>query len=226
MQRSTKVLALTAGLLAAPAAHAGFITDRAYFNTIPTALINFETNGAGNPVSLIQGQRLAMPAGEYAAQGVTLTGTGGPVYWTNDGNAAFDAAQTLGASPIISIPSSLTNIFTITFTVHVQAFGFFIANNRTADPLGPTFVARDISGNILETAQWGSKFIDGTLTIPNTTADYGFMGIFTSTAIASVTVTKQAAMLDDLRYSAVPAPGPIALGAIGAILAFRRRKRA
>lgn len=221
------MLIAAAGLLtAAASANAAFISDVSFFTPIPHTLINFETDVLGNPITLLQGQRLTMPANAYAPLGVTFTGTQtSPVYWVNDGNAAFDAAQTLGASPTVSIPSSLTNTFTITFSVPVHAFGFFVANNRLADAVGPVFVARDAQGNVLETANWGQKFIDNTITIPNTIADYGFMGIQTSALIASVTITKQAAILDDFRFTPVPAPGVVTLAGIGAALMTTRRRR-
>jgi hypothetical protein len=216
---------LAALMGAAGTAEGGFISDVSFFNDKPTALINFEQDAMGNAITLIQGQRLTMPTDAYAPVGVEFVGTGSPVYWVNDGNAAFDAAQTLGASPTVSIPSSLTNTFTINFTVNVRAFAFFVANNRLADAVGPVFVARDASGNVLETATWGAPFVDGTITIPNTTADYGIMGIFTSVPIASVTISKQAAILDDLRYSSVPAPGAVVLAGIGAVMVGARRRR-
>lgn len=218
------VVAGAGTLGAAHSASAALITDPSFFNGIPTTVINFETDGAGNPITLIQGQRQAMPTDAYAPQGVTFVGVGAPVYWVNDGNAAFDAAQSIGGSPVNSIPSSLCNQFTMSFSVPVRAFGFFVVNNRTADPIGPSFVARDSEGNILETALWDAKFIDGTITSPNTTADYGFMGITTSALISSVTITKQAAIMDDLRFSPVPGPGALALGAAAGFVGLRRRR--
>ncbi|HYE61888.1 MAG TPA: hypothetical protein VD997_07815 [Phycisphaerales bacterium] len=220
------MLVAAAGLLSAATANAALITDASFFTPYPTTLINFETDVLGNPITLLQGQRLTMPANAYSPLGVTFAGKGSePVYWVNDGNAAFDAAQTLGGSPNVSIPSSLTNSFTVTFSVPVQALGFFVVNNRIADPTGPVFVARDAQGNVLETATWGSMFIDNTISIPNTTADYGFMGITTSTPIASVTVTKVHAILDDFRFSPIPAPGTVSLAAVGAALIASRRRR-
>jgi hypothetical protein len=224
------VLGVAGLALCAGAAHGAIISDASFFDSKPTTLITFETNGAGSPVTLLQGQSLAMPANEYAALGVTLTGIGSSVYWVNDGNAAFDAAQTVGASPTVSIPSSLNNSFTLTFSTEVRAFGFFVANNRLIDSTGPVFVARDAGGNVIETVTFGnatngSPFVDGTFTIPNTTADYGFMGLVSSVPIASVTVTKQAAILDDLRFSAVPAPGMGAATILGAGLLGLRRRR-
>lgn len=221
--RLAGLLVASAGSLAAThSAGAALITDASYFDGIPTTVINFETDGAGNPITLIQGQRQAMPSDAYAPQGVAFVGTN--MSWVNDGNSAFDAAQSIGGSPTVSIPSSVCNLFTMTFSVPVRAFGFFVVNNRTADPIGPTFVARDAQGNVLDTASWDAKFIDGTITTPNTVADYGFMGITASDLIASVTVTKQAAIMDDLRFSPVPTPGAVALSGVAGLVGLRRRR--
>jgi hypothetical protein len=222
-----RMMVVAAGILggAGTSAQGAFITDPGFFNANPSTLINFETDGMGNTISLIQGQTQVMPSGTYASLGVTLTGNGSPVYWVNDGNAAFDAAQTIGGSPTTSIPSSLTNSFTMTFSTDVKAFGFFVANNRNADAAGPVFVVRDTAGNIIETAVFSPLFVDGTITSPNTTADYGFMGVLSSVNIGSVTVTKTAAILDDLRFSPVPAPGVAAVGGLGVLMIGARRKR-
>ena len=218
------VAALATGLIAAGAAQGAYITDPGFFNDYPSTLITFETDGMGNTISLIEGQSQAMPANEYASLGVTFTGGSGPVYWVNDGNTAFDVAQSLGGSANIAIPSSLTNSFTITFTTEVRAFGFFVVNNRNVDPTGPVFVVRDTEGNIIDTAEFGPTFVAGTIPTPNTTADYGFMGVMTTVPIGSVTITKQAAILDDLHFSAVPTPGSMLVAGIGPVLLIRRRR--
>jgi hypothetical protein len=223
---SSRMMVVAAGVVgvAGASAQAAFITDPSFFNDFPSTLINFETDGMGNTISLIQGQSQEMPVGTYAALGVTITGNGSPVRWVNDGNAAFDIAQSIGGSPTIAIPSSLNNSFTVTFSTEVRAFGFFVVNNRNADPLGPTYVVRDTAGNIIDTAVFAPVFVDGTVPTPNTTADYGFMGILSAVPIGSVTVTKTAAILDDLRFSPVPAPGVVAVGGLGALMIARRRR--
>ena len=71
------VVASAGSLAATQSANAALITDPSFFNGIPTTVINFETDGAGNPITLIQGQRQAMPSNAYAPQGVTFVGTCG-----------------------------------------------------------------------------------------------------------------------------------------------------
>ena len=86
--------------------------------------------------------------------------------------------------------------------------------------------AYDSGGNVLETVTFGATFLDGSLTVAQTTADYGFMGLFTSTNIAKVRVEKAAAILDDLRFSPsmVPAPGAAAALGLAGLLGLRRRR--
>jgi uncharacterized protein (TIGR03382 family) len=216
--------AATLAGLTASRAQAEPIFDPSYFNGVTSSLINFETDGAGNPITLIPGGRRAMPANAYASEGIAINGIG--CDWSYDGNAAFHAALVIAGSPNISFPSSLCNTVTLTFTPPVLNFGMFVVNNRTADPNGPLFIARDVNGNIIETAQFEAKFIDGTIQTANTTADYGFMGIGSTTPIASVILSKTAATFDNLRFGphVVPAPGALALGAAGALVLLRRRR--
>lgn len=201
------------------------IDDISFFTSIPHTLINFESDGSGAPVSLIQGETMPMPANEYAAFGVSFNI---PIFWANDGNSAFDAAQLLGGgSPVNSIPSAAINSFEILFTTPIRAAGLWVCNNRLADAAGPLFTAFNSSGQMIDSAQFGAAFIDGTRTNQNTTADYGFMGIHSPNEdIARIVITKQAAILDNLMFSPVPAPGALALAALGCTILNRRTRRA
>lgn len=213
------IAALT--LAAVGSAQAGIITDSSFFTSVPHTHINFETDGAGSPINLIQGQTQVMPLNAYSNLGVDFVNQ---VRWVNDGNPAFDAAQMIGGTPANSIPSSFVNAFAFTFNVPVQSFGFFVVNNRTASPL--TIRAFDAQNNQITELVFGGVFVDGTIEIPNTTADYGFMGYAADVNIARVEVTKQMAILDDLMYSPVPTPGVLALlGAGLPVLTRRRRSR-
>lgn len=221
---ATLALAAAATVPLAPAALAGVIDDKAFFDELPTTTITFEVNGAGNPVSLIEGQTMTMPASAYAAQGVMFQS---PIAWVNDGGVDFINAQFLGGSPEIAIPSAAVSTFTIEFTVPVRSVGMFVANTHAMDASGPTFVARDAQGDVIEMVSFGtqtsgSQFVDGRAG----SADYGFMGIFSATPIATLTVTKQSAIFDDLMFSSeIPAPaGALLLGGAGCWLIGRRRR--
>lgn len=210
-------LALTIGATTSSAA-AGIITEKAFFTGKDTTVIDFETDGDGAPISLSEGQSQSMPASEYASQGIVFDS---PIAWVNDGAADFDAAQFLGGSPTVAIPGSGNDLIALTFTETVRAFGFFVANNSAAGSSAPMFIARDAEGAALETVTFSAPFIDGTVGV----VDYGFMGIVTETPIASVEISKDAAIFDDLHMSPIPGPGPVVLIGMGAGLLFGGRRR-
>lgn len=208
--------ACAGAMMSAIPANAGIITDRAFFDDIESSLIDFETDGDANPISLPSAQSQTFSSMEYASQGVVFQT---PVAWTNDGNGDFDAAQAIGGSPDIAIPSSDYDSVELTFTEPVRAFGLFIVNNNVVGE-APTLTARDASGAVLETAVFGDIFRDGSIGI----ADYGFLGVFSDTPIASVEITKTAAIFDDFHMSPVPGPGGLGLLGIAGTLALRRRR--
>ncbi|MBI1190488.1 MAG: hypothetical protein GC200_07410 [Tepidisphaera sp.] len=210
--------------LAAGAAQAGIITSRDYFASTPHTLINFETDGQGNAINLIQGQSQVMPLNAYAPQGVMFNSQ---IRWVNDGNAAFDGAQSALGSGNIGIPSSYASTVDFSFTGTVHAFGMFVVNNSRSDAAGPTITAYDASGNVIQSVQWGAQFIRGTIVSGNTTADYGYAGLYSLEApIARVVIVKHAALLDDLSFggAVVPAPGALGLAGVAGLVLGRRRR--
>lgn len=213
--RALSALAVTAmagSALAAP------ITDRSYFDGLSPTVIDFETNGSGGALSLIQGEVQTLNANEYAGLGVRFSQD---IAWVNDGNSLFDAAQTVAGTPVVSIPSSLFNSFDLLFDSPVHAFGLFVANNNAEDQTGPSFTAYDADGMVIETVTWGSAFIEGGFL----SVDYGFMGISAPGAqIARVSISKQAAILDDLTFAVIPAPGAMGLLAGAGLFGARRRR--
>lgn len=227
IRRAAAVLAgcaLTGTALAGELGSSGIITDKSFFNGLPTTLIDFETRGNGTPLALIEGQTMSLPTSEYSAQGVVFS-TG--VNWVNDGTPAFNAAQNLAGLGPHAIPSTSINTFTITFTGTVRSFVIWIANNFMVDADGPTVTVRDGANQVIRTEDFGSQdggspFVDGRVSV----ADYGFMGMYSQTPIASVTITKSTAILDNLCFSSeVPAPGVFAVPMAGfAWLASRRRR--
>lgn len=229
--------ALSAGaafaLLASPwTAEGAAIFDKSFFDGTNPTVIDFETTGAGASVDLIEGQSMPMPLDAYASLGVVF---GTQVNWVNDGNGDFDAAQLIGGSPVVSIPSANIDYFEFNFTVPVRAFGFFVVNNRTEDAAGPTMTAYDGQGNVIHSVSFAADgFIQGSVG----DADYGFMGIlshafapssergdsFDPSLIARVVITKEAAIFDDLIFSEIPAPGTL-VGVLGfGAMALRRRR--
>lgn len=207
------VTAMAGSALAAP------ITDRSFFDDLSPTVIDFETDGSGAGMNLIQGQIQTLPANEYSSLGVRFNQN---IAWVNDGNAQFDAAQILAATPVVSIPSSQFNSFSVLFDVPVEAFGMFVANNRAADQVGPSFTAYDADGMVIETVTWGNEFIEGGFSL----VDYGFMGISSpGVLIARVEISKQAAILDDLTFAVIPAPGAMGVLAGAGLIGARRRRR-
>lgn len=221
------VRALIAGscVVLGSAAHGALVTSTDIFQSPQAGLLTFNQRDDGSVVNLIPGATRALPAAEFAARGITFSQD---LRFVHDGNDAFQAALAAGGSGAIAIPSSFVGSFDILFSTPVAAMGLFVVNNRLVDAGGPVFTAFDAQGNVIDTATFGSvsgAFIDGTMTSTNTEADYGFMGISTDgPGIARVSIVKQAAIFDDLRWMPVPAPGTLALGGLGMALAGRRRR--
>lgn len=229
VQRARCAAALALGALVSPVlageiASNGVITDKSFFNGLPTTLIDFETRGNGSALSLLEGQTMSLPTSEYSAQGALFSSG---VNWVNDGTPAFNAAQNLAGMGPNAVPSTSVNTFTITFTGTVRSFAVWIANNFMVDANGPTIVARDGANQIIRTESFGNQtggsiFVDGRVSV----ADYGVIGVWSQTPIASVTITKNTAIVDNLCFSSeIPAPGVVVLPAIGAaVFAVRRRR--
>lgn len=217
--RAMRALSLASVTTIAGSALGAPISDRAFFDDLSPTVIDFETDGSGSALDLIQGEIVSLPADEYASLGVRFNQD---IAWVNDGNAQMDAAQVLAATPVVSIPSSQFNSFSILFDVPVQAFGMFVANNRVAHQAGPSFTAYDSDGMVIETVTWGAGFIDNGFSL----VDYGFMGISSAgVSIARVEITKQAAILDDLTFAVVPSPGAMGVLAGAGLVGARRRRR-
>jgi hypothetical protein len=208
-------------LIACSQASASIIDSASYFQSIPHTLINFELDEQGQPLDLIDGESRVMPLSAYAPQGVTFLQ---PVRWVNDASPAFDAAQVIGGSPDHGIPSAFSGNFSFTFSVPVRAFGMWVVNNQGLDPVGPVFRAYDAQNVLIESVRFEGALIDGNVNDGSTNATYGFMGLFADRDIARVEVEKVAVLLDDLRFSPIPAPGAVGVLAAGALLALRRRR--
>lgn len=222
-------IATGSGALADP------IMDRGFFGPGAT-LITFEMRAGGEPVlspdldPLMEGETLPLPAAEYAPLGVTFDTD---IFWVNDGNPLFDAAQLLasmagqGGSPTNAIPSASIDAFEMLFFTPVDAFGFLVVTHAE-EVTDVTFTAYDATDALVDTVSFGGAFVDDTISNAGATVAYGFMGISRSdeqSPISRVVVTKGAAILDDLVFTPIPAPGAVALlGAAGLMTGARRRR--
>ena len=136
----------------------------------------------------------------------------------NDTSANFDAAQEIGGSLDIAIPQASADDFVISFLFPTRAFGFWVVNNNTFS-IAPAFEARNTLGALIESVTFEGSVIDGSVG----PADYGFLGIVADEDIGSVRITREATILDDLRFSSVPEPTTLSLLVFGGMAALRRR---
>jgi hypothetical protein len=189
-------------ILTAVATPAGavVILDGGFFNPLPHTLVTFEIDGRGNPVTVGDGSYVPMPANEYASSGFTFSPR---IHWINDASPAFDAAQAIGGSLDIAIPTAEEDDFTISFSVPVQAFGFWVVNNPDAVET-PAFQAFGATG-LIETAYFDEEAIDGVLERElrerKMQAEYGFLGIAADQTISSIRITKGATNFDNFTFS-------------------------
>ena len=217
MNRAAAVCTLLAA--GASVAWAGTISDASFFSSISHTLITFETYGDGTTqVVVAPGGRATLYYDEYTDWGVEFDRD---LSYVNDDGPDFDAAQAIGGSPEIGMPYATEDSFSLIFTTPVRAFGYWVINNNTVTTI-PTFVAKNSTGGTIETVTFEGAMIDGTIGV----ADYGFMGIWASEDIASVDITKDAAMFDNLMFSNVPEPAAASMLALGGALLFARRRRA
>jgi len=247
--------ALCACAPAAPPAFAGFvIDDRSFFDGIDHTLLDFETKGDGSPVDLPPlGAQLFSPT-EYNNFGVDFESRDPHSFgmgWGNfpPPNPLCGICQSIGAvgSPVNVISGG--NDWTMTFSVPVHAVGIGVVqggwgvggpsdDRRIMKDLQTRMRAFSADGTLLgEVFFWedlvdggfGGPWKDGFFGEEFLSNPFGFLGIVSpDTPIAQVEMTHgvpNGVLFDDLRFSALPAPGPgaaLTLAALG--MGLRRRR--
>lgn len=207
----------SAVVAACGAAQASPVNSKDFFALYSPTITQWEVDGAGAAVTLLEGGTRSLPAGEYAGSGFRFSQD---IAWVNDSSAAFNGAQLLVGSLQNAIPSAQFGTFDVLFTSPTDAFGFVVVNNESATT-EPSFTAYDAQNNVIETVTWGAPFQQGVIA----GAEYGFMGMWSQNAkIARVRVTKQFAILDDFYFATVPGPGAVGVMVIAGVVMVRRRR--
>ena len=210
-------------LCVSQASAAGFvIEDRAFFASISHLLIDFESEADGTAIDLDFDEFVLLDGDEYFSLGVSFR-FGGFMGVFKSGSPSTRDALRIGGSldNILSFGTiDPTSPFEILFDTPVRAAGFFAL---TSDDLpGPEFEAFNASGGSL-----GHFALDGALQdgIIDGVA-FGYIGIATEEPIARIALANGAIGwgIDDLRFSEVPAPGGVALLALGSLALGRRRR--
>jgi PEP-CTERM motif-containing protein len=188
-----------------------------YFNTIPHAFVDFETDGSGATVLLGENSSRSMPSDEYATLGFTFD-TGAS--WLNDGGSSTQQAQAIYGGGINVMKFPYQNIFSIYFSTPIDAFGFWLMKSNLSVN-NPLFEAYTYGSNgLIETAEFSGSLIDDSIGV----IDYGFLGITTDQPITRIDITTNATLtLDNFMFVQVPEPTTLLLISLGGLF-FRKSK--
>ncbi len=152
--------------------------------------LDFQTNGAGVLFNFPIGTGATLPSTEYAGQGVTFLPD---TRVSRDSSLAFRNCQLLGGAGDTGLQAG--PLLEIVFAQPVSAFGLW--HTELSGAIGFTsYTAKDEFGAPIETIVLGNPFLTGC----NGSIVSGFMGISSSTPIASVQVDAFAGLIDNLRW--------------------------
>ena len=220
--------ALIVALVAlAPQAQGGFVIgEKSFFDFVPHTLIDFETRADGTDPFFGAGptEIVHMPETEYAPFGFQFS-EASDVGWIKVHRDGVQDVLASGGSPEIFAGVGSGDEAVIEFLVPVRAFGLFALSERLAFfPFPPPSGLRvfDTEGNLLDEFLLEGDLLDGQIGF----FEFGFMGYASDVDIGRVEVVRNTVFgIDDLFFSAVPAPGGAAVMALGALGAGRRRQR-
>jgi PEP-CTERM motif len=196
---------------------AAVLSGPEYFDTIPHTFVDFETDGGGTPVLLNEDSSQLMPSDEYAALGFTFN-VGAS--WLNDGGSSTQQAQAIYGGGINVMKFPYQNIFSISFSTPIDAFGFWLmkSNSSVNNPLFEAYTYG--SNGLIETAEFSGSLIDDSIGV----IDYGFLGITTDQPIERIDITTNATLtLDNFMFVPVPEPTTLLLISLGGL--FLRKSK-
>jgi len=222
--RAAIVTTLVAGstLTCAPAIAGGRVLDDAsFFDRVPHTLIDFETRQDGTPLEIPEGEVLSMANDAYNTLGVLIFGAPAWINFTSDD---LEAIQEQHASPKNSLALfavSPGDAVGMNLRPDTRSWGIFITLDVSVERPRPTFHFGR-SGEVFQTVVFEGDLVQGRLG----DIEYGFLGWTDDTPFSAVlfeNYTRPA--FDDLRFSAIPAPGAGAAFALLGLGALTRRRR-
>jgi hypothetical protein len=240
--RSAGVAVLAASAFTLPAAATSVaVNDRGAIESLPqTVMLDFETDGSGQDISIAQqGGSIAVASDEFAPMGLRFDRS---ISVVHDGYNPFRFAQFFeGAVESMNaetgfnaIPGSAVDNFSIIFDVPVRSFGLMVATARVfdgdSDIASPVFRVFDANDGLIETLTFAeaSAFVGGSFAEPGdqNVVDHGFVGFSSPSLIGRVEIDKEQAIFDDLVFSPVqiPTPGAMALLGLAGLSMVKRRR--
>jgi hypothetical protein len=230
--RAARLLIPTPVALAtcAPALAQGqILSDASLFERIPHTLIDFETDRDGAPLSLPNGGFVAINPGEYSATALYIfqsPGIANPLHPDVDSvlqQAASSRNVLFLREPLTS--GGPASGFGWNVNRPVRAWGVFVMIDATRDLPRPVFnVYQDdgVDSVLLDSFTFEGDLVDGRIG----DIEYGYVGYTSDIPFAAVTIDNfTVPFFDDLRFSAIPAPGAGALFGLAGAGALLRRRR-
>ena len=226
------IVVLAVGVGVCAPASAAVVTDPSYFTTIPHTYLDFEALPDGTVLADLTEQTAAFISRDaFVSQGVRF---GSNPFWirSNDVSAyesAYKQALQHGESPLHSITGG-----SVAFDAPVRSVGLLIAFDSSSPDMDASAWLRffDADNGLIDLVILDDRFGLDTIAFEYSFGQsrfvhFGFVGAAFETPIARFDInfaTGVIPRIDDLYFSAVPAPGAGAVFALAGALALRRRR--